>query len=58
MHRFLRAIGFSKQYSKQEIDQLLGYVMNEPDYHTIIKSGKTKYVRHVRPHRQGRRAVA
>lgn len=41
MHRFLRAIGFSKQYSKQEIDQLLGYVMNEPDYHTIIKSGKT-----------------
>ena len=44
MHRFLRAIGFSKQYSKQEIDQLLGYVMNEPDYHTIIKSGKTKYV--------------
>ena len=30
MHRFLRAIGFSKQYSKQEIDQLLGYVMNEP----------------------------
>lgn len=40
MHRFLRAIGFSKQYSKQEIDQLLGYVMNEPDYHTIIKSGK------------------
>ena len=44
MHRFLRAIGFSKQYSKQEIDQLLGYVMNEPDYHTIIKSVKTKYL--------------
>ena len=44
MHRFLRAIGFSKQYSKQEIDQLLGYVMNEPDYRTIIKSGKAKYV--------------
>lgn len=42
MHRFLRAIGFSKQYSKQEIDQLLGYVMNEPDYRTIIKSGKAK----------------
>ena len=36
MHRFLRAIGFSKQYSKQEIDQLLGYVMNEPGKKTGI----------------------
>ena len=32
MHRFLRAIGFSKQYSKQEIDQLLGYVMNNKEW--------------------------
>lgn len=31
MHRFLRAIGFSDITSRQNMDKLLGIIMNEPD---------------------------
>ncbi len=31
MHRFLRSIGFSHINSRQDMDQLLGIIMNDPD---------------------------
>ncbi len=31
MHRFLRAIGFSKIKSRQELEPILGKIMNQPD---------------------------
>ena len=31
MHRFLRSIGFSHINTRQDIDKLLGIIMNEPD---------------------------
>ena len=31
MHRFLRSIGFSHINTRQDMDKLLGIIMNEPD---------------------------
>lgn len=37
MHRFLRAIGFSNIQSRQELESILGKIMNEPDKKKKIK---------------------
>lgn len=41
MHRFLPAIGFYHPLCKQDVDQLLGYIMNEPDLRKETSLGKT-----------------
>lgn len=41
MHRFLRAIGFSNIKSRQELEPVLGKVMNQPDKKKKIKLAPT-----------------
>ncbi|MCH5266926.1 MAG: DUF3881 family protein [Lachnospiraceae bacterium] len=43
MHRFLRAIGFQRQLGRQDVDQLLGYVMNEPHHRKKIDTEEGVY---------------
>lgn len=43
MHRFLRAIGFYQQLGKQDVDQLLGTIMNEPDRRKKIETAQGTY---------------
>ena len=31
MHRFLRAVGFSRIKERKDLDNLLGRIMNQPD---------------------------
>lgn len=43
MHRFLRAIGFSEVQSRQDMDKLLGMIMNEPDRQKKIEENGQIY---------------
>lgn len=43
MHRFLRAIGFYQQLGKQDVDQLLGTIMNEPDRRKKTETAQGTY---------------
>ena len=43
MHRFLRAVGFSRIKERKDLDNLLGRIMNQPDKKNqiLISPGKT-----------------